>query len=93
MIEFLDPTAEAIAQEVPRVPGLPSLAGKRVALIDNTKTNSDRLLEKIGDILKVEHGVAETRVWRKRNPSVPIEDPALAEVRDKFDIAVAGVGD
>ncbi|MFB3820325.1 MAG: hypothetical protein ACE147_21930 [Candidatus Methylomirabilales bacterium] len=93
MIEFLDPTAEVVAQEPPRVPGPASLAGRRVALIDNTKTNSDRLLEKIGDILKAEHGVAETRVWRKRNPSVPIEDAALAEVKAKYDVAVAGVGD
>ena len=73
MIELLDPTLEAVPQTVTYAPRPPSLQGKRVGLIENTKFNSDRLLQKIGDILKSEYGVAETRMWRKKNSSVPAD--------------------
>lgn len=93
MMELLDPTAEVAAQVQSYAPRVASLRGKRVALVDNTKFNSDRLLQKIGDILKAQHGVAETRVWRKRNASVPVDETALAEIRKTCDVAIAGVGD
>ena len=67
MMELLDPTAEAATQTIAYVARPESLEGKRVGLIENTKFNSDRLLEKIGEILKPEYGVAETRMFRKHN--------------------------
>ena len=46
-------------------------------LVENTKFNSDRLLQKIGDILKAEYGAAETRMWRKHNASVPAHEEII----------------
>jgi hypothetical protein len=93
MIELLDPTTEAAAQPISYAPRPASLEGKRVALIENTKFNSDRLLEKIGQVLKAEYGVAETRMWRKRNASVPAHQEIIEEVRKTSDVMVAGIGD
>jgi hypothetical protein len=93
MIELLDPTAEVTAQAIAYVDRPASLAGKRIGLIDNTKFNSDRLLEKIGAILKSEYGVAETRMFRKHNASVPAHEEIIVEIRKGFDAMVAGVGD
>jgi hypothetical protein len=93
MMELLDPTAAVAPQDLTYAPRVASLEGRRVALVDNTKFNSDRLLQKIGDILKAEHGVAETRLWRKRNASVPVDEAALAEIRQTCDVSIAGVGD
>ena len=93
MIELLDPTVEASTQTIAFVPRPDSLQGKRVALIENTKFNSDRLLQKIGEILKTEYGAAETRMWRKKNSSVPAHDEIITEVRATCDVVVAGVGD
>ncbi len=93
MMELLDPTTEAAPQTLPAVPRPRSLQGLRVGLIENTKFNSDRLLQKIGDILKAEYGVAETRMWRKRNASVPADEAIIAELRATCDAMVAGVGD
>jgi len=92
-MELLDPTTEAVQQTVTYVPRPPSLQGKRVGLIENTKFNSDRLLQKIGDILKSEYGVAETRMWRKQNSSVPADDAIIAELQKTCDAMVAGIGD
>jgi hypothetical protein len=93
MAELLDPTTEAVSQAIGYAPRPASLEGKRVALIENTKFNSDRLLQKIGDILKSEYGVRETRMWRKRNSSVPAHEEIIAEVKQASDVMVAGVGD
>ena len=93
MIELLDPTAEVTARGIAYVDRPASLEGKRVGLIDNTKFNSDRLLEKIGAILKADYGVAETRMFRKHNASVPAHEEIIVELRKGFDAMVAGVGD
>jgi hypothetical protein len=94
MIRLLDPTTEAAAaQPVTYVPRPPSLDGKRVALIENTKFNSDRLLQKIGDVLVREYGAASTRMWRKRNSSVPAHAEIIEEVKAGADVMVAGIGD
>ena len=93
MIELLDPTAEVTAQGIAYVDRPATLEGRRVGLIDNTKFNSDRLLERIGAILKAEYGVAETRMFRKHNASVPAHEEIIVELRKGFDAMVAGVGD
>jgi hypothetical protein len=96
MIEVLDPTVnpgDTPAQAIAYAPRPGSLAGKRVGLIENTKFNSDRLLHKIGDVLKAEYGAAETRMWRKHNSSVPAHDEIIRELRESCDVMVAGIGD
>ncbi len=93
MMEILDPTTDAVAQTIAYAPRPASLQGKRVALVENTKFNSDRLLQKIGEVLKAEYGVTETRMWRKRNSSVPAHEEIVEEVRKTCDVMVAGIGD
>ncbi len=93
MMELLDPTTESVTQPMTYVPRPASLEGKRVGLIENTKHNSDRLLGKIGNILKAEYGVAETRMWRKYNASVPAHEEIIKELRANCDVMVAGIGD
>jgi hypothetical protein len=93
MIQLLDPTTEAAAQPIAYAARPDSLRGKRVALIENTKYNSDKLLERIGKILVDEYGVASTRMFRKKNASVPAHEEIVAEVRKTCDLVVAGIGD
>ncbi|MBI2543747.1 MAG: hypothetical protein HYW16_00715 [Candidatus Rokubacteria bacterium] len=92
-MEILDPTTEAATQSIAYAPRPGTLEGKRVGLIENTKFNSDRLLAKIGDILKTEYGAAETRMWRKRNSSVPAHAEIIQELKQTCDVMVAGIGD
>jgi hypothetical protein len=92
-MEILDPTVELTARTVAFVPRPDSLTGKRIGLVENTKFNSDRLLQKIGEVLVADYGAAETRMWRKRNASVPAHDEIVAELRATCDVMVAGIGD
>jgi len=93
MMEILDPTTEAATQTIAWAPRPTALTGKRVALIENTKFNSDKLLVKIGDLLKEEYGVAEWRMYRKHNASVPAHQEIIEAIRTSADVMVAGIGD
>ena len=93
MIEILDPTTEAATQTIAFAPRPSALTGKRVALIENTKFNSDQLLQRIGDILKAEYGIAEWKMYRKHNASVPAHAEIVEEVKQSADVMVAGIGD
>jgi hypothetical protein len=93
MAELLDPTVEAVTQPIAYVPRPNSLRGKRVALIENTKFNSDNLLVRIGNILINDYGASSAKMWRKKNASVPAHEEIIAEVRQTCDVVVAGVGD
>ena len=93
MIEILDPTVEISTQAIKFVARPDSLAGKRVGLVENTKYNSDRLLARIGDLLKAEYGVAEWRMYNKHNASVPAHAEIIEEVKKSADVMVAGIGD
>ena len=92
-MEILEPTTAAATQVIAYVPRPAALAGKRVALIENTKFNSDNLLVKIGNILIDDYGAASARMWRKKNASVPAHEEIIAEVQKTCDVVVAGVGD
>jgi hypothetical protein len=93
MMEILDPTTEAATQTIAWAPRPTALSGMRVALIENTKFNSDKLLMKIGDLLKQEYGVAEWRLYHKHNASVPAHAEIIAEIETSADVVVAGIGD
>ena len=94
MIEILDPTTEAAAsQSIAWAPRPTARAGKRVALIQTTKFNSDQLLRRIGDILKTEYGVAEWTMYHKHNASVPAHAEIIEEVKKSADVMIAGIGD
>jgi hypothetical protein len=93
MIEVLDPTVEQSMQSIKFVARPDSLSGLRVGLVENTKFNSDRLLQKIGDVLVADYGAASARMWRKHNASVPAHEEIVQELRASCDVMVAGIGD
>jgi len=93
VIELLNPTREAAGSEPVYAPRPSSLQGKRVALIENTKFNSDNILERIGKILMRDHGAASYKLYHKRYSSVPAHDEIIRDVVAQCDVMVAGIGD
>jgi hypothetical protein len=91
--EILDPTVEPRRQPLTYVPRPDSLKGKRIGLVENTKFNSDKLLQKIGIILTREYGATESRMWRKHNSGVPAHKEILDDAKQTVDVVVAGIGD
>jgi hypothetical protein len=92
-IELLDPVQHPTPTPAEMAPRLSSLEGKRVVLLENTKTNSDRLLTYIGEILELEYGVKEAVLHRKAHPSFPPADEVIDELAGLSDAVVTGIGD
>jgi len=65
---------------------------KRSELVDNARTNSDRFMRVVGELLE-RAGVASVVIRRKPNPSIPLPDDAFDELLRQCDIVVHGVAD
>ena len=91
-IIVLDPTSTTTSRAVRPAPRLATLAGTRIALLDNGKVNVDRFLDHVERILRTVHGVREVVRRRKPNMSAPAPDAMLAEVA-ACDAVVSAVGD
>ena len=79
---------QEVRQTAPR---LASLSGRRLALLHNGKPGGSELLERIGQRLTDEDGVAEVRYWRKPHPSAGAA--FLDELAGSADVAVGALSD
>ncbi len=92
MLDILDPTISTARETIPYVPRPKQLDGLRVALIDNTRTNAEAVLLKLADKLEHMYGI-KVEVLLHKHQRAPLADAQLAELKDKVDFAIAGVGD
>jgi hypothetical protein len=90
---LFDPTSAPVARNIAVAPRPAGLRGLRLALVENTKFNSDTLLTKLGALLAREYGLTPVLMHRKRSPSHEVEEAAVAELRAKADLVVSGIGD
>jgi hypothetical protein len=86
-----DPTAEPRIIASKLAPRLTSLAGKRVAILDNTKANAGTLMLAVAKILKERHGAGEV-VKREKPVAGPPTPEALAALA-QCDFALVGSAD
>lgn len=86
------PAAEDRATLVEAVARPPRLGGAAVGLVDNARTNSDRFMRVVGELLE-RAGVVSVVIRRKPNPSIPLPDDAFDELLKQCDIVVHGVAD
>lgn len=92
-MEFLDPSGAMSTTIVPVAPRLSAVAGARVGLLDNGKTNADKYLNMIGDILKDRYAVGSIKMFHKDALSKPAPERTLAAIRAECDFVVTGIGD
>ena len=64
-LQILSPVAPTRVHELPLADRLPSLAGKRVALLDNQKANAGLLLAAVGQHLMAQYPDLELTSERK----------------------------
>ncbi len=92
---ILDPTglstgSASVATAARRVP---SLAGARVGLLNNTKQNAAELLTEVGRLLESRYGAVVTIQRTKPHVAFPVDEPMLKEIAAVSDVVVTGVGD
>ena len=91
--ELVDPTTQPIAAKFMRAPRLKDLRGKRVGLIDDSKSNAKELLEDLADLLKDRYGVSSILYHRKPSPSKPADPGFVAKMARECDYAIVAIGD
>jgi hypothetical protein len=91
MIRLYDPTAEPRAVAATLAARVPSLAGKRIGILDNGKANAGTLMLAVAKTLQERHGAGEI-VKREK----PVAGPPSAAVLDALatcDVALVGSAD
>ena len=75
-------------------PRLPTLRGKTVLLLDNRKTGSHELLQKVGAMLCSQHGVKDViSIQKQPDYSRAVTREELGENIGKVHLAVTALGD
>jgi hypothetical protein len=92
MMDILDPTIATAREPIAYAPRPRSLKGLRVGLLDNTRKNSEAVLLKLGEKLKAAHGI-EVQVLVHKHQRAPMSDDQLADLKQKTDFVITGVGD
>ncbi len=79
------PTALAAAPE--------SLAGRRVAVLDNGKPGAETLLGSLAAQLVERAGALNAGVFRKGSAATPCEEDLLGTLRQEADVVLTGTAD
>ena len=90
---LISPVNEATVAESSMAPRLPSLRGKRVGLLDNSKFKAGKMLDSVAAILNAQYGFTDIVRHRKPSASKPASPEAIDELASTCDLVIVGVGD
>ena len=90
---LIKPVNEAIPEQSRYAPRPAGLEGKRLGLLDNSKTNADRFLEMVAKMLDAQYGFSNIVRHRKPSASKPVAPEVIEEWKKLCDLAIVGVGD
>jgi len=93
LIPVYDPRGVVEASPVGTAPRVAQLAGLRLALLDNTKWNANKLLRGVRDKLAERHGFSAVNYYRKESFSLNARPELISEIAANNDIVVTAIGD
>lgn len=88
-----DPRGRVEAEPRPMAARATALAGKRLAVLDNTKWNGNKLLRGVRDRLAAEHGFAAVHYYRKESFSKNAAPELIEEIARDNDLVLTAIGD
>jgi hypothetical protein len=88
-----DPRGAVEAEAKPLAPRVAAVDGLRLAVLDNTKWNANKLLRKATAKLEAEFGFAAVNYYRKESFSKVAAPELIAEIAAGNDIALTAIGD
>jgi len=91
-VMVLDPSGYVDVEAVGLAPRVRDLAGKTAGLLDDGLPLADVLLDRIGELLREQHGVAKVVRRQKPNLSSPAPASLLDGLKAEVDFVVVGVG-
>jgi hypothetical protein len=91
-IKFLDPRATINPKDRPLVPGLDSLEGKVVGIIDNGQSNSTAMFQELAKLVQNRLGVVQVIFRTKPTHMQGAPKPIMEEILRRCDAVITGLG-
>jgi hypothetical protein len=92
MIKFLDPRAAVNPKDRPLVPGLVSLKGKVIGIIDNGQSNSTNMFQELAKLIEERLQVKEVIFKTKPTHMQGAPKPIIEEMINCCDAVITGLG-
>ena len=91
-IKFLDPRAAVNPKDRPLVPGLESLEGKTVGIIDNGQANSTTMFQELAQLMQEKFHTREVIFKTKPTHMQGAPKPIMEEILNRCDAVITGLG-
>ena len=91
-IKFLDPRATVNPKARPLVPGLESLEGKTVGIIDNGQANSTTMFQELATLMGENFHTKEVIFRTKPTHMQGAPKPIMEEILNRCDAVITGLG-
>ena len=92
-IEVLSPAAVMTGNAVPLAGRVPTLEGRVVGLLDNSKAGTRPFLDQVAELLQSEHGVSRIIRYDKKAAALPVPDEMLQAAARECDVVINGIAD
>jgi hypothetical protein len=93
MIELLSPAAVVAPDAVPLAKRIPTLEGRVVGLLNNSKAGTRPFLDRVEELLQREHGVARVIRYDKKAAALPAPDELIEAAIRECDVVINGIAD
>jgi hypothetical protein len=91
-IKFLDPRATVNPKDRPLVPGIETLEGKTIGIIDNGQANSTTMFQELVKLMQEKFHTKEVIFKTKPTHMQGAPKPIMEEILSRCDAVVTGLG-
>lgn len=91
-LKMLDPRAQVNPEDRPAVPGLDSLQGKVVGIIDNGQSNSTAMFQELAKLIEEKYRTSEILFRTKPSHMQAAPEPIMREFLERCDAVITGLG-
>jgi hypothetical protein len=91
-IKFLDPRATINPKDRPLVPGLETLEGKIIGIIDNGQANSTTMFQELAKLMQAKFRTKEVIFKTKPTHMQGAPKPMMEEILSRCDAVITGLG-
>ena len=91
-IKFLDPRVTINPKDRPLVPGLDTLEGKVIGIIDNGQANSTTMFQELAQLMEETFHTKEVLFKTKPTHMQGAPKPIMEEILNRCDAVITGLG-
>ena len=92
MLRFLDPRGSVNPEDRPLIPGLDTLEGKVIGIIDNGQSNSTAMFQELAQLIRQKFQPAEVIFRTKPTHMQGAPKKLMEELTSRCDAVITGLG-